>query len=106
MSIIDILTTRFGLVILSIICIALLICCLCKYLSNNYDIRHSSFTSHRDTISEQEALNRRIKFIEEYIELRKTLKDYLVKNNKPSNKDDIVVVVSPGEVQLGTKIQN
>ena len=105
MSIIDILTTRFGLVILSIICIALLICCLCKYFSNNYDITHSSFTSHRDTISEQEALYRRIKFINEYIEMRKTLKDYLV-NNKPSNKDDIVVVVSPGEVQLGTKIQN
>ena len=38
------------------------------------------------------------------------IKTYLnvrcLKNNKPSNKDDIVVVVSPGEVQLGTKIQN
>ena len=105
MSIIDIITTRFGLIILAIICIALSICCLCKYFSNDYDIQNNTLRSHRDTISESESLNRRIKFIEEYIDLRKTLKDYLNNNNnKTTEIDDVVVIVSPGEVQLGTKV--
>ena len=106
MSIIDIITTRFGLIILGFICIALLICCLCKYYSSNYQNRHRSIVSHLDPISQREAINRRIKFIKEYIELRKTLKDYIVKNNKTIDKDDIVIVVSSGETKLGIKIQN
>ena len=57
-------------------------------------------------MSDIEALNRRIKFINEYLDLRKTLKDYITKNNPPKDRDDVLVIVSAGEVQLGTKIKD
>ena len=105
MKILDVLTTRFGLIVLGIICIALLICCACKYCSSNKDDSTTrNIISYRNTISEEEAFDRRLKFIEDYIELRKTLKDYISKNNR--SNDDVIVVVSPSEIYLGTKIQN
>ena len=104
MKLIEVLTTRFGLILLGIVCLSLIICCLCKYCSKS---REDKMTSRRSTMSNIESLRRREKFIKEFIDLRRTLKTYLENLDKTTEKEkDVIVVVSPGEIQLGKKIEH
>lgn len=103
MKLIEVLTSRFGLILLGIVCLSLIICCICKYCSES---RENVITSRRSTMSDIESARRREKFVKEFIDLRNTLKLYLKNLDYTSKKDkDIIVVVSPGQVQLGTKIE-
>ena len=57
-------------------------------------------------MSDIESARRREKFVMEFIDLRNTLKLYLKNLDYTSKKDkDIIIVVSPRQVQLGTKIE-
>ena len=103
MKLIEVLTTRFGLILLGIVCLSLVICCICKYCSNSQEYK---IKSRRNTMSDIESLRRREKFIKEFIDLRRTLKTYLENLDNASKKDDnIVIIVSPGQIQLGSKIE-